>query len=146
MWSPPPAPEKPRRINTIGILAVVSVIVIIIGVVGFVLLGGLTLFRQPSNLPKPNVLITNTHGVYSETDCGNTNALSNFLLNATLINNGLTGYAKIGFYINELSVKNVTYLLNMGSQLPISEIFTLHSCYGTTHPTYAIVLLDEWPV
>jgi hypothetical protein len=122
---------------------VVSVVVIVI-VVGAVIGGAfLTGIQQASNLSQPNIAITNYHGSYTE-DCGayGTNTTA-FDLTATLANTGGGGFADIGFKVNGQQVRSNTYHINAHSDLPIDERFTLDACYGSTGPTYAIVVLSE---
>jgi len=142
-WYPPPQPEK-KGLSTGAIVASVVSVVVVVIVVGAVIAGAfLTGIQQASNLSEPNVAITNYHGSYTE-DCGaygtNTTACD---LTATLANTGGGGFVDIGFKVNGQQARSNTYHINAHSDLPIDESFSLDGCYGSTSPTYAIVVLSE---
>jgi hypothetical protein len=121
----------------------VAVVVVVI-VVGAVIAGAFFAgIQQASNLSTPNVAVTDYHGTFTE-DCGayatNTTA---FELTATLANTGGSGFVDMGFKVNGQQVRSNTYHINAHSDLPIDESFSLNGCFGSTSPTYAIVVLSE---
>ena len=119
-------------------------VVVVVVVVGAVLAGAFFAgIQQASNLSTPNVAISNYHGSYTE-DCSVYGSqTSAWDWSATLVNTGGAGFAEIGYNVNGQQVTHNTYYVSANSQLPISQSATVSACYGSTTPTYAIVLLAE---
>jgi len=113
-------------------------------VVGAVLAGGfLAGTQQAVELTKPNITVTDSHGYYTE-DCGTGGSKQTIWHWAvTLVNNGATGFADIGYDVNGYQVMQTTHYVPYKAQDNVKESTTLNVCYGSTAPTYAIVVLAE---
>jgi|SRR5438552_9424128 len=142
-YYPPPSPEK-RGLSTGAIVAIVVAVVVVAVVVGAVIAGAfLAGVQNAAVLSKPNVAVTNTQGTYTD-DCGAYGSQSTtWDWSATLVNNGGAGFANIGFDVNGQQVTQNDYYVSAMSQLPITHSATVDVCYGSTTPTYDIVLLAE---
>jgi hypothetical protein len=121
----------------------VAVVVVVI-VVGAVIAGAFFAgIQQASNLSTPNVVVTNTHSSYYE-NCGAFGTqTTRWDWSATLVNTGGSGYADIGYDVNGQQVTQNTYYVAASYQTPITQSLTVNACYGSTIPTYSIVLLAE---
>jgi hypothetical protein len=120
----------------------VAVVVVVI-VVGAVIAGAFYAgIQQAANLP-PNVAVTNTHSDYYE-NCGAFGTqTTRWDWSATLVNTGGSGFADIGYDVNGQQVTQNTYYVAASYQTPITQSLTVSACYGSTIPTYNIVLLAE---
>jgi len=144
-WYPPPPPPK-QGLSTGAIVAIVVAVVVVVIIAGAVIAGAFFAgIQQSSNLSTPNIAVTNTQGTYSD-DCGVYGTqTTTWDWSATLVNTGGNGFANIGFDVNGQQVTENTYYVGTTSQLPITHSSTLNACYGSTTPTYRIVLLSERP-
>src|SRR5256885_4077678 len=142
-YYPPQSPEK-RGLSTGAIVAIIVAVVVVAVVVGAVVVGAfLAGVQNAAVLSKPNVAVTNTQGTYAE-DCGAYGSQSTtWDWSATLVNTGGAGFANIGFDVNGQQVTQNDYYVSAMSQLPITHSSTVNECYGSTIPTYRIVLLSE---
>jgi len=62
-----------------------------------------------------------------------------------VLRTGGAGYVEIGYDANDQQITQNTYYISARTELPISQSATLNVCYGSTDPTYDIVLLAERP-
>ena len=141
MYPPPPRPQSGGLSRSA--IIVISIVVIVI-VVGVVLAGDLLAGREQALAPtKPNVAIIDPQGSYTD-DCGaGGSKQTKWHFKATLVNTGGTGFAEIGYDVNGQQVQQNTYYIYYKSTAFVAESATVNVCYGTTTPTYAIVLLAE---
>ena len=130
--------------STGAIIAIIVAVVVVVIVIGVVVAGAfLAGVQQAAVLSKPNVTVTNTHG-YTTDDCGAYGTqTTEWQWTATLVNTGGAGYADIGYDANDQQVTQNTYYIAARAELPVSQSATLSACYGSTEPTYDIVLLAE---
>jgi hypothetical protein len=121
----------------------VAVVVVVI-VVGAVIAGAFFAgIQQASNLSTPNIAVTDAHSSYVE-DCGAFGShTTTWDWSATLVNTGGSGFADIGFDVNGQQVTQNTFYVSATSQHPITQGLTVNACYGSTIPSYSIVLLAE---
>jgi len=143
-YYPPPLPPQKQGLSTNQIIAIIGAVVVVAIVVGAVLVGAfLAGVQQSAVLSKPNVAMTNTHA-FTNVDCGvfATNTTT-WYWSATLVNTGGNGFADVGYDVNGQQVTQNTYYVSATSQLPITQSASLNVCYGSTNPTYEIVLLAE---
>jgi len=142
-YYPSPSPKK-QGLSTGAIVAIIVAIVVVVVVVGAVVAGAfLAGVQTASVLSKPSVSVTNTQGAYTP-DCGAYGSQSTtWDWSATLVNNGGAGFVSIGFDVNGQQVTQDNYYVSAMSQLPITHSSTVNECYGSTIPTYGIVLLTE---
>jgi hypothetical protein len=120
------------------------VAVVVVVIVGGAFIAGAFYagIQQASNLP-PNVAVTNTHSTSYE-NCGAFGTqTTRFDMSATLVNTGGSGFADVGFDVNGQQVTQNTYYVAASYQTPITDSLTVNACYGSTIPTYNIVLLAE---
>jgi len=142
-WYPPPPPPK-QGLSTGAIIAIVVAVVVVVIVVGAVIAGAFFAgIQQASNLSTPNVVVTNAQSRYYE-NCGAFGSqTTRWDWSAALVNTGGRGFADIGFDVNGQQVTQNTYFVAASYQTPITQSVTLHECYGSTTPTFDIVLLSE---
>ena len=138
-------PQK-QGLSTGAIIAIIVAVVVVVVIVGAVVAGAfLAGVQQAAVLSKPNVVVTNTHA-YTTDDCGAYGTqTTEWQWTATLVNTGGAGYVEIGYDANDQQITQNTYYVSARSELPISQSATLNVCYGSTDPTYDIVLLAERP-
>ena len=127
-------------------MAIVVAVVVVVIIVGAILATAfITGVQQASNLSRPNINVTNLYSWYSE-DCGVYGTqTTTWHFSATLVNTGGAGYADIGYDVNEQQVTTNTYYVASNYQLPVSTGVTVNACYGSTTPTYNVVLLSQRP-
>ena len=101
--------------------------------------------QQSSALSRPKIVITNIQSTYVDDCAAYGSQTSDVTFSATLVNTGGAGYADIGYDIGSQQVTANTYYVGASSELSISDGVTVHTCYGSTAPTYEIVLLQERP-
>jgi hypothetical protein len=129
-----------KRLSTTLVFAVLVTLL-----VGSIFAYAVVVIQARQSLPKPNMSITNVGGTYVQ-DCGVSGSqTTTFNMTWTVVNTGGNGLAFFGFDVNGQRVwtYDYGYYVQANSQLPIRGIFTVHACYGTLVPTYAIVLLSE---
>jgi len=142
-WYPPTPPEK-KGLSTGAIVAIIVGVVVAVIVVGALVAGAYFAgVQQSANLASPNMAITNMSSTYYD-NCGVLgNHTTKWYFDATLVNTGGSGYAEVGYNVNGQQVTWNTYYVPSHSELPISDSVRVSDCYGSTTPTYTIVVLSE---
>jgi ABC-type lipoprotein release transport system permease subunit len=138
---PPPRPE--RRGLSLSAIVIVAVVVVVV-LVGAALAGGFfTGSQQTVSLSKPEVTITDTHGSYVDT-CGiGGSKQTKWDWSETLVNAGGTGYVDIGYNVNGQQVMQSSHYVYAKSSAFVEESHILNVRYGSTTPTFSIVVLAE---
>jgi hypothetical protein len=139
-WQPPPT-QKRGPLFWIGIA--ILIIIVVIGV-AFAAAFSIGVFQAVSTSSEPpNINITNTSGTYqASAGCILGSGSTEFTISATLVNTGASGYANIAYEVNGVQQATNTYYVGSQSQLPITQSFTVSTCYSTT-PTYSVLLLSQ---
>jgi len=101
--------------------------------------------QQAAFLTKPDIGITDSYGSYTD-GCGTAGqGKTIWHWKVTLVNTGASGFVDIGYDVNGHQVMQSTHYVPYKTSDYVRESTTLNVCYGSTTPTYSIVLLSERP-